>query len=329
MIESIAAAGDPADVASSFRGAPKARTRNAEQNSARDIWTSGPADSRRPGNDNRHCRSTDKPSVGRKPPTGIPFQLRSAGRTNGSSAALSASLLRSRSSVAAIITSAARPAPSSHFTAMPMPCSGSAAQIDALGAGLQRRSARRTVCMTSVQNRPVPATCHGCAAQASRSRAAARARCGQHVRAAAEPREGQRQRVERQRPGRHRAAVDRADVVRTSGAWLKVLQRVLHRALHRMRRLDVVAGIGAGGAGDAEKARMLARAVVVERAWRCRRRAPAPAPRAGGSASARRIRSAEASRPGALPASAPRSATWPGSPQCDAQASASSSGPKP
>ena len=33
-----------------------------------------------------------------------------------------------RNKVAAIITSAARPAPSSHFNAMPSPCSGSAAQ---------------------------------------------------------------------------------------------------------------------------------------------------------------------------------------------------------
>ena len=69
-----------------------------------------------------------KASVGRNWPTGTPFQLRSGGRTNPASSALSASLLRSRSSVAAIITSAARPAPSSHFTAMPMPSSGSAAQ---------------------------------------------------------------------------------------------------------------------------------------------------------------------------------------------------------
>ena len=66
--------------------------------------------------------------VGRIAPTAMPFQLRSVGRTNGSSAARSASCGRKRASVAAIITSAARPAPSSHFTAMPSPCSGSAAQ---------------------------------------------------------------------------------------------------------------------------------------------------------------------------------------------------------
>ena len=76
--------------------------------------------------------------------------------------------------------------------------------------------------------------------------------------AACQPRQGHR-------PGRGRAAVDR-DILFRQHRASQVFQRCLDGALHRMRRLNVVHRIGAGGACDAQETRVLAGAVVMKRA---------------------------------------------------------------
>ena len=112
------------------------------------------------------------------PPTSIPFQLRSAGRRKRSNARRSSSDIgRNRAMIAAIATSAARVAPSSHLSAMPRPCSGSAPQNTPSAPVFASTRAPNSF-MISVQKRPVPATKYGCAAQAARMRAAAFARSG-------------------------------------------------------------------------------------------------------------------------------------------------------
>src|SRR5205085_6597582 len=68
-------------------------------------------------------------SAGPSAPTVMPFQLRRLGRKKRSNPARSLSLnAQKRTISAAIATSAARVAPSSHFTAMPSPSPGNAAQ---------------------------------------------------------------------------------------------------------------------------------------------------------------------------------------------------------
>jgi len=61
-------------------------------------------------------------SVGRSAPIGNPFQLCNVGRRDRSTAARSPPDISTKQIImAAMITSAARPAPSSHFTASPRP----------------------------------------------------------------------------------------------------------------------------------------------------------------------------------------------------------------
>ncbi len=90
---------------------------------------------------------------------------------------------------------------------------------------------------------------------------------GRQPHAGAEAGEAARQAHQRQRPGRRRAAIDGAVVLRQRHAG-QAFDGVPNQALHRMRRLGVVRAVGAGGASDAEKARVLARAIVVDRARR-------------------------------------------------------------
>ena len=117
--------------------------------------------------------------------------------------------------------------------------------------------------MISVQKRPVPATNHGFCAHAARSRAAACARCGREPVAGAEFGEGARQILERYRPGRHGAAVDRA-MVRRQWRRGQIFQHGVNLALHRMLGLPIAAAIRIQGAGETEKAGMLAGAIVVQ-----------------------------------------------------------------
>ena len=183
-------------------------------------------------------------------------------------------------------------------------------------------------CMISVQNRPVPATCQGCAAQASRKprrrlgalgrQAPRRCRSGRSrapARRAASPRSAPSSRRWR----RHRATA--ATPVRSSSVCLD-------QPLHRMRRLDVVRRVGADGAGDAEKARVLARAVVVDRARRAafarqrlRRRLVDRPVRAALQRAEHRARRASSMRVAV--------ATWPGSPRMRGAGQRQFLGPRP
>ena len=117
-------------------------------------------------------------------------------------------------------------------------------------------------CITSVQKRPVPATCHGWALQAARSVlrpwcAPPRSRCW--CRSA-------RRRARAPTGGacRHRATVDRATIISQQGAG-QLLQYGLDLALDRMVRRRIAAVRRTQRAGGAEKSRMLAGAVVVDR----------------------------------------------------------------
>jgi hypothetical protein len=81
--------------------------------------------------------------------------------------------------------------------------------------------------------------------------------------------------MQRRGPGRDRASVDGPAVWRQQGAG-QILQHGVHFALHGMVGLPVADVIDATRAGDGEKARMLARAVVVQR-----RRGAGPRQRVG------------------------------------------------
>ena len=100
-------------------------------------------------------------------------------------------------------------------------------------------------------------------------------------------REGERQMLERHGPGRHRAAIDGATLVRER-ARCHGLDCRLDLALHRLLGLDVAARLGAERAGETEKARVLARAVVVQ----CRRLGAGAAERCCGRPMHRRVRAA-------------------------------------
>jgi hypothetical protein len=82
--------------------------------------------------------------------------------------------------------------------------------------------------------------------------------------AGAEFGEGVSEISQRDRPGRHRAAVDRATVVAEYGAG-EVFQHRLDLALDRMLRLPVIGMVDALGTGDAQEASVLAGAIVVQR----------------------------------------------------------------
>jgi hypothetical protein len=84
--------------------------------------------------------------------------LRKVGRTKRSRPTRSSSATgKNRAIIAAIATSAARAAPSSHLSAMPMPCSGSAPQnTPSAPVFTSTRAPKRF--MISLQKRPVPAT---------------------------------------------------------------------------------------------------------------------------------------------------------------------------
>ena len=114
-----------------------------------------------------------------------------------------------------------------------------------------------------------------------------------------------------------RAGIDAGDVGERRG----------HRLLRRVARALVTVGVEAHVAGDADHAGVLAGAVVVEAAI-----ADAVADeRAGGLGGERRV-AATGEIPSPRPAAASifaTVATWRGSPECEAQASASSAGPKP
>ena len=136
---------------------------------------------------------------------------RPAARTGRARARSSSDIGRNRAIIAAIATSAARVAPSSHLSAMPMPCSGNAPQNtpsapvftstrapNRFMISLQKRPCRR-------RNRAAPRRPRGCARRPWRA-LAPRPLPG------AEARERVRQRGQRHRPGRDRAAVDAADI---------------------------------------------------------------------------------------------------------------------
>ena len=108
--------------------------------------------------------------------------------------------------------------------------------IDALRTGLHERPARRNCSMISVQNRPVPATCQGCAAQASRSRAAALARSD--VRPTPVPKRAKPR--ARLASGIAQVGTEQPSVAQTScdsSDAGQIFERRLDQALHRMRRL--------------------------------------------------------------------------------------------
>ena len=73
--------------------------------------------------DRAHCgEAAAIASLTRSDPTSIPFQLRNVGRANLASTACSASLRRTNRAIrAAMMDSAARPAPSAHLIAIPNP----------------------------------------------------------------------------------------------------------------------------------------------------------------------------------------------------------------
>src|SRR5262249_17950429 len=102
----------------------------------------------------------------------MPFQFRIGARVKRGRVAWWSGAFNKRERVAAIITSAARPAPSSHLTAIPKPDSGSAAQQTPSAPDLTKTRAPKRV-INSVQKRPVPATYHGLSAHAARKRCAA------------------------------------------------------------------------------------------------------------------------------------------------------------
>jgi hypothetical protein len=78
----------------------------------------------------------------------------------------------------------------------------------------------------------------------------------------AEAGKGKRERLKRQRPGRHRAIVDRALIVGNGKAG-EALQPRFHLALHRMGRHDVAARLNPERTGCAQESGVLAGAVVV------------------------------------------------------------------
>ena len=209
----------------------------------------------------------------------MPFQLRSTGRTNGSSAAASASSGRKRASNAAIITSAARPAPSSHLHRDAEALLRQRRAIDALGAGLHehaRAEARHDLGAEAAGAGDVPGMRGAGLAQPRRGAGAVR-------------RTGRRRVPKRAKPcasavsGIAQVGTEQPSMAQTSAP---APRRSGPPARRRPRaapdgRLDVAARRSAPmRAGDAEKARVLARAVVVQRARRAAARAPAPAPTA-------------------------------------------------
>src|SRR5439155_460807 len=88
--------------------------------------------------------------------------------------------------------------------------------------------------------------------------------------AGAEAREGEREAFQRYAPCRDRAAIDTASISVKSNAG-EAFQRGAYLTLHQMICRRIAAMIYARRAGDAEEARMLARAVVVQRRGRATR----------------------------------------------------------
>ncbi len=70
--------------------------------------------------------------------------------------------------------------------------------------------------------------------------------------------------LQRHRPGRHRAAVDGADLLPQGGAG-EVFQYGAHLPLYRMLGPKIISRVGARRASEAEEAGMLAGAIVVQR----------------------------------------------------------------
>ena len=176
------------------------------------------------------ARVTARPPASTRPPRSHSSCAAPAAGNGRARARSSSDIGRKRAIIAAITTSAARVAPSSHLSAMPRPCSGSAPQNTPSAPVFTSTRAPNSF-MISVQKRPVPATKYGCAAQAARMRAAALARSGPRPLPRAEPRKGVRQRRQRHRPGRDRAAVDAA-LIRAQADAGQPLDRAAHLALH-------------------------------------------------------------------------------------------------
>ncbi len=142
--------------------------------------------------------------------------------------------------------------------------------------------------MISVQNRPVPATCQGCAAHAARSRAAALARSGVRptpVPKRAKPRASADSGIAQVGTEQPSTAQTSCDEHRAGQAF----ERGLDQTLHRIRPARC-------NARDRRRARRRRRespracpSSCCGARRPCRRRAPAHAPTADGSASARRI----------------------------------------
>ena len=172
---------------------------------------------------------------------------------------------------AAIATSAARALlPSSILIATPRPRSGSAAQKTPSAPTLQKtRSPRRSI--TRVSKRPVPATMNGAARPPARSRAAARAWPGRRP----TPVPTRAKASARWRSGIAKVGIEQPSMPRGAAREVEAgrgLQRRGDLAHHRVVGLDVAARVlaqvdaVAQHAGQAEKAGVLARAVVVQRA---------------------------------------------------------------
>lgn len=104
----------------------------------------------------------------------------------------------------------------------------------------------------------MPATNHGFAAQACRSRGA----CPRQAVTGAEFSEATGEILQRHRPGRHRAAVDGADLLSQDGAG-EIFQHGMDLLLHRMFGTEIFVPLDAHRASEAEKAGVLAGAIVV------------------------------------------------------------------
>ena len=196
----------------------------------------------------------------------MPFQLRSTGRKKRLRApcAPPSSSGRKRAITAAMIVSAARPAPSSHLIAMPSPCSRQRAAIDAFGARLDKNP--RAEQLHDLGAEPagagdVPWLLRAGVAQTRGGGGARRGPRPWPVPNFAKPRA-------RFSSGTAQVGTEQPSVARRS--WRQhragqIFEHGTHFALHRMLRPPIIGVIDAHRAGDAEKARVLAGAIVMQR----------------------------------------------------------------
>ena len=141
------------------------------------------------------------------------------------------------------------------------------------------------------------------------------------------PGKADREISQRHRVGRDRAAVDAAIALAVLGAG-DLRHRVAHHLLVGMIGADIAGMIDAGDAGRRTGSRNAFPSNCCAAPTACRPSAPARWSRPGSTASARRIR-ARCRRATPCASMPVASATCSGSPECEAQASASSLSPKP